>query len=59
MTEEELSAIVNEDNVEVIEHTAELGMMTDETGIQTEQEKHSLKVSYQKKQDHRNKSKIK
>ena len=50
LTEEELSAIVNEDNVEVIEHTAELGMMTDETGIQTEQEKHSLKVSYQKKQ---------
>ena len=50
VTEEELSAIVNEDNVEVIEHSTEMGMMTDETGMQSEQEKHSLKVSYQKKQ---------
>jgi hypothetical protein len=50
VTEEELSAIVNEDNVEVIEHSTEMGMMTDETGMQIEQEKHSLKVSYSKKQ---------
>ena len=50
VTEEELSAIVNEDNVEVIEHSTEMGMMTDETGMQSEQEKHSLKVSYLKKQ---------
>ena len=50
VTDEELSAIVNEDNVEVIEHSTEMGMMTDETGMQSEQEKHSLKVSYLKKQ---------
>jgi len=50
VTEEELSAIVNEDNVEVIEHSTKMGMMTDETGMQIEQEKHSLKVSYSKKQ---------
>ena len=50
VTEEELSAIVNEDNIEVIEHSTEMGMMTDETGMQSEQEKHSLKVSYLKKQ---------
>jgi len=50
VTEEELSAIVNEDNVTVLEHSSEMGMMTDETGMQNEQEKHSLKVSYEKKQ---------
>ena len=49
LTEEELAAIVNEDDVEVLEHSSEMGMMTDETGVQSEQEKHSLKVSYEKK----------
>ena len=50
VTEDELTAIVNEDNVTVLEHSSEMGMMTDETGMQNEQEKHSLKVSYEKKQ---------
>ena len=49
VTEDELTAIVNEDNVTVLEHSSEMGMMTDETGMQNEQEKHSLKVSYEKK----------
>ena len=49
VTEEEMMAIVNEDNVTVLEHTAEIEMEMNELGIEVEVPMHSLKVSYEKK----------
>jgi hypothetical protein len=49
VTEEEMMAIVNEDNVTVLEHTAEIEMEMNELGVEVEVPMHSLKVSYEKK----------
>ncbi len=49
VTEEEMMAIVNEDDVTVLEHTAEIEMEMNELGIEVEVPMHSLKVSYEKK----------
>ena len=48
VTEEEMSAIVNEDDIEVIEHTEETEIEVDEMGNQTQEAMHSLKVSHKK-----------
>ena len=48
VTEEEMAAIVNEEDVEVIEHTEETEVEIDETGVQTQSAMHSLKVSHKK-----------
>jgi len=48
VTEEEMMAIVNEPNVEVLEHSTEVSMEMDETGLETERLEHSLKISYRK-----------
>ena len=48
VTDEEMMAIVNEDDVTVLEHSTEMHMMPDETGIEEEQPMHSLKVSHEK-----------
>jgi hypothetical protein len=48
VTEEEMAAIVNEEDVEVIEHTEETDIEIDETGVQTQSAMHSLKVSHTK-----------
>ena len=50
VTEEEMTAIVNEPNVTVIEHTTEVTMEMDENGLEVEKPDHSLKVSYTKEQ---------
>ena len=50
VTEEEMTAIVNEPNVTVIEHSTEVVMEMDENGIEVENAEHSLKVSYRKEQ---------
>ena len=50
VTEEEMTAIVNEPNVEVLEHSTEVVMEMDENGIEVENAEHSLKVSYRKEQ---------
>jgi len=49
VTEEEMSAIVNEPDVTVIEHSTEMSEMTDANGMQMEVPEHTLKVSYTKK----------
>ena len=49
VTEEEMMAIVNEEDVTVIEHSTEMEIETDETGFEMEIPQHSLKVSHQKK----------
>ena len=48
VTEEEMAAIVNEDDVEVIEHTEETEIEVDEMGNQMQSSMHSLKVSHRK-----------
>ena len=48
VTEEEMTAIVNEPNVTVIEHTTEVTMEMDENGLEVEKPDHSLKISYKK-----------
>ena len=48
VTEDEMAAIVNEEDVEVIEHTEETEIEIDETGVQTQEAMHSLKVSHKK-----------
>ena len=49
VTEEEMMAIVNEEDVTVIELSTEMEIETDETGFEMEIPQHSLKVSHQKK----------
>jgi len=46
VTEEEMMAIVNEEDVTVIEHSTEIDMETDEMGLEVETPQHSLKVSH-------------
>jgi len=46
VTDEEMMAIVNDDNVEVLEHTTEAVMEMDEMGMEMERPEHSLKISY-------------
>ena len=48
VTDEEMTAIVNEDDVTVLEHSTKMHMMPDETGMDVEQPMHSLKVSHEK-----------
>ncbi len=48
VTEEEMAAIVNEDDVEVLEHTEETEIEVDEMGNQLSSSMHSLKVSHKK-----------
>ena len=48
VTDEELSAIVNEDDVTVLEHTTQMDMALDETGMEVERPMHNLKVSHEK-----------
>ncbi len=48
VTDEEMAAIVNEDDVEVIEHTEETEIEVDEMGNQLSSSMHSLKVSHRK-----------
>ena len=49
VTEEEMYAIVNDENVTVLEHTTEIEIEIDELGIETEVPMHVLKVSHEKK----------
>jgi len=49
VSEEEMYAIVNDENVTVLEHTTEMEMEIDELGIETEMPTHMLKVSHEKK----------
>jgi len=49
VTEEEMAAIVNEDDVEVIEHTEETEIEVDDMGNQMQSAMHSLKVSHKKR----------
>ena len=49
VTEEEMFAIVNDENVTVLEHSTEVEMELDEMGIEVEVPMHSLKVSYEKR----------
>jgi hypothetical protein len=49
VTEEEMMAIVNEEDVTVIEHSTEIEIETDEMGLEMEIPQHSLKVSHEKK----------
>jgi len=48
VSEEEMYAIVNDENVTVLEHSVEIEMELDELGIETEVPMHVLKVSHQK-----------
>ena len=48
VTDEELSAIVNDDDVTVLELTTEMDMGLDETGMEVERPMHNLKVSHEK-----------
>jgi hypothetical protein len=48
VTEEEMFAIVNDENVTVLEHSTEVEMEMNEMGIEIEVPMHSLKVSYEK-----------
>ena len=48
VTDEELSAIVNDDDVTVLEHTTQMDMGLDETGMEVERPMHNLKVSHEK-----------
>jgi hypothetical protein len=45
ITEPEYLAIVNEDDIDVIEHSVEMSMEVDEFGMQMEMPRHSLKVN--------------
>jgi hypothetical protein len=45
ITEPEYLAIVNEDDIDVIEHSVEMSMEADEYGMQIEMPRHSLKVN--------------
>jgi hypothetical protein len=45
ITEPEYLAIVNEDDIDVIEHSVEMSMEVDEFGMQAEMPSHSLKVN--------------
>jgi hypothetical protein len=45
ITEPEYLAIVNEDDIDVIEHSVEMSMEADEFGMQVEMPTHSLKVN--------------
>jgi hypothetical protein len=49
VTEEEMMAIVNEEDITVIEHSTEMDMQVDEMGLEAETAQHSLKVSHAKK----------
>ena len=49
VTEEEMFAIVNDENVTVLEHSTEIEMEMNEMGIEIEVPMHSLKISYEKK----------
>jgi len=48
LTDEELTAIVQDKNVTVMEQTTEVSMEVDEMGMEVEMPQHSLKVSYAK-----------
>jgi len=48
VTDEEMMAIVNEDDVTVVEHGTEVSMEMDEMGIEYESPMHTLTVSHQK-----------
>jgi len=48
VTEEEMTVIVNEPDVEVLEHSTEVVMEMDEEGLEIERPEYSLKVSYKK-----------
>jgi hypothetical protein len=48
VTDEEMYAIVNDDDVTVIEHSTEIHIEVDETGMEVERQEHSLKISHQK-----------
>ena len=48
VTEEEMFAIVNDENVTVLEHSTEVEMEMNEMGIEIEVPMHSLKISYEK-----------
>jgi len=48
LTEEEMSVIVNDDDVTVIEQSTELEMSMDEFGMEVELPKYTLKISHQK-----------
>ena len=48
LTEEEMSVIVNDDNVTVIEQSTELEMSMDEFGMEVEMPKYELKISHTK-----------
>jgi hypothetical protein len=48
LTEEEMSVIVNDDNVTVIEQSTELEMSQDEMGMEVEIPKYELKISHAK-----------
>lgn len=49
VTEEEMFAIVNDENVTVLEHSTEVEMEMNEMGIEIEVPMHSLKISYEKR----------
>jgi len=49
VTDEEMTAIVNDPDVEVIEHSQDSSMEADVNGMQMEMPQHSLKVAYTKK----------
>jgi len=48
VTDEEMLLIVNDENVEVIEHSTEAIIDMDEMGVEMERPEHSLKISYKK-----------
>jgi len=48
VTDEEMLLIVNDENVEVIEHSTEAVIDMDEMGVEMERPEHSLKISYKK-----------
>ncbi len=48
VTEEEMAAIVNEDDATVIEQSVEMSTMMNPEGIETEMPQYTLKVSYKK-----------
>lgn len=45
LTDEEFSAIVNEDNVDVIEHSQEMSISIDQMGMEIETPEHSVTIS--------------
>ena len=49
VTEEEMLAIVNDENVTVLEHSTEVEIEMNEMGIEIEVPMHSLKISYEKR----------